>query len=446
VKILAVTLRWPPYVAGGYELLTRDAVEGLRRRGHSVSVLCGEGERHLGQGSPDPSLLPWLAPSMEEPGGGERDLFAHSFEASNVERLRLHFLRPANYRATRRAIAREDPDLLLFFNLGLVSLAPVLAARRARVATLGYLADPWPENHWLRFWRADERARRRKALRLALLERAWRRFRARVGLGRLASCSEFLKRELVADGIPEGDVEVLPLCLPADVEPIGLGPGGPGPGGPGPGDGPLADRAQGAPLEVVCTSSLWEGKGQDVLLRALALCPQEVRVTFAGGGTQEWRARLEALVRELGLAERVRFAGRLERAELLSLLARSHVLAMPSVWGEPFGLATLEGMARGLAVVVSDAGASPEIVRDREDGLVVAAGDPSALAQALGSLASDEGLRLRLARAGRAAVVERFGRERFLDGLEAAIGRVLGAGPGCSSGRSSGRSSEGRAT
>ena len=172
LSILVVTLRYPPYVAGGYELLTRDAVEALRARGHRVTVLAGRGERHA------PDVLGRLEPDLD----ADEDLFERSFRASNAERFRLHFHRAANARATREALRESGAEVLFFFNLGLVSLAPIVAARRAGVPTLGYVSDPWPANHWLLAWRQNE-ASRAKTLRLALLAGAWGAFRRWVRLG-----------------------------------------------------------------------------------------------------------------------------------------------------------------------------------------------------------------------------------------------------------------------
>ena len=79
------------------------------------------------------------------------------------------------------------------------------------------------------------------------------------------------------------------------------------------------------------------------------------------------------------------------------------------------------GMAFGLAVVVSDAGASPELVRDGVDGRVVPAGDPLALGRVLAEWAADDARRVALARAGRDVVRERFSHEAFLDELERSL-------------------------
>jgi len=407
LSILAVTLRYPPYVAGGYELLTRDAVETLRERGHRVRVLCGAGARLAGA----EDVLPWLAPGLD----GEEDLFERSFRASNAERLRLHVLRLANYRATRRALV--GADVLLFFNLGMVSLAPVLAARHARVPTLGFLSDAWPANHWVLSWR--ERAP--DSLRLALLERFWRGFRELVDLGPLLACSAYLARRLAGEGLP--GIEVAHLGVPRDVERAAAGHAAAGH------DGPRA-RASNEPLRVLCTSSLWEGKGQDVLLaaaaRALELGAELELVLAAGSARPEFRARLEALAAPLG--GRVAFRERLPRAELLDELARAHVLVLPSTWGEPFALAVLEGLALGLAVVASDAGGSPEALRDGVDGRITPAGDVEALARALADLARDEPRRLALARAGQARARE-LAQGRFVERLELGLARARGEAP-----------------
>jgi glycosyltransferase involved in cell wall biosynthesis len=237
-----------------------------------------------------------------------------------------------------------------------------------------------------------------------------------VGLGPLLTASEFLRAEVGASGV--GGLSVLPLGLPPDMEAAAR-------------DAVPRPRAHGEPLRIVCTSSLWAGKGQDVLIEAVALARAAgapLAVDLAGGGVPAYRAGLERLARERGVGELTRFHGRLGRAETSALLRRAHVLAMPSVWGEPFGLATLEGMAHGLAVVASDAGASPELVPDGAAGRLFPAGDARALVALLTELAADDALRLRLAAAGRERVAEVYGHARFVDGLERALARARGEG------------------
>ena len=408
-RVLAVTLRYPPYVGGGYELLTGDAVVGLRARGHDVRVLSGAGEKLRGDGD----VLPWLEPSLD----GDDDLFQRSFEASNAERFKLHFLRLANYRATLRAIDATAPELVLFFNLAHLSLAPVLAARHAGVPTLGYVADPWPENHWVRAWRERSHTVGSKPLGLAALTRAWSVFRELVGLGPLLACSDWLRRELVAAGLSGADIEVLYLGLAPEMQRLAKAPAG-----------GLELRRADAPLRVVCTSMLWEGKGQHVLLKAAARARGagcKVEVVLAGRGDASYQRYLEELAALPELEGAVTFAGFLGREGVSELLRGAHVFALPSLWGEPFGLATVEAMAHGLPVVASDAGASPELVRDGREGWIVSPGDPTAWSRALMRLADDESGRRDAARAARERALNEFTHERFLDGLEAAARAAL---------------------
>lgn len=408
LRVLAATLRYPPYVAGGYELLTRDAVEGLRARGHPVDVLAGRGA-HFG-----PDVLPWLEPALPEPGAGD-DLFRRSFEASNLERVRMHVLSFANLAATRRALGRTGAELLFFFNLGLVSLAPILAARLAGVPTLGYVSDPWPTNHWLGAWRASGA----KPLRAGLFEQLWRGFRELVVLGPLLVPSEFLRRRLVDDGIPAADVTVVPLGLSREVEERAR-------------DDAPRPRRRGERLRVASASMLWPGKGVHVLLEAAALAVAQgadLELVVAGTGDEEYRAELARLADAPALAGRVRFAGMLARDALGAELRASHAFAFPSTWGEPFALAPLEAMAHGLALVASDAGGTPEQLDDGRQGLVVPAGDVAALAGALVRLARDDDERMALATAGRARVFERFTHARFCEGIERAALAAAGRGP-----------------
>ncbi|QDU84353.1 Spore coat protein SA [Planctomycetes bacterium Pla163] len=131
-------------------------------------------------------------------------------------------------------------------------------------------------------------------------------------------------------------------------------------------------------------------------------------VTLAGSGPEGYVEHLKSRASSTQLAGAVTFTGLLDRAAVGRLLASSHLFVLPSLWSEPFGLATLEALAHGLPAVVSSAGGSPEIVRDGLDGLVVPSGDAAALAEALVRLERDEVARMRLARAGLERVGERL--------------------------------------
>lgn len=148
------------------------------------------------------------------------------------------------------------------------------------------------------------------------------------------------------------------------------------------------------------------GKGVGELLEAAALLAQhhpQMRLVLAGEGSPadlDWVRRRAC---ELGIAERVELPGWLDGAAREAQLARAWLFCLPS-HAEGLPMAMLEAMAAGCPVLASRVGAVPEALRDGADGLLVAPRDVPALAQALGQLLDDAGLRMRLAQAGRARI------------------------------------------
>jgi glycosyltransferase involved in cell wall biosynthesis len=110
-------------------------------------------------------------------------------------------------------------------------------------------------------------------------------------------------------------------------------------------------------------------------------------------------------------------------AAVREAMRRCLALVAPSVWPEPFGIVVAEALAAGRPVVASAIGGIPEIVRDGREGLLVAAGDPAALAAALERVARDEGERERLA-AGARARSATYAADAIVPRFEAAYARV----------------------
>ncbi len=110
----------------------------------------------------------------------------------------------------------------------------------------------------------------------------------------------------------------------------------------------------------------------------------------------------------LALEPHVEFLSGLSDAELVAELSRSEVAVVPSLY-EGFSLPAVEAMACGVPLVATTGGALPEVVGpDGGAGLLVAPGDPAALATAIGRLLVDPALRARVGEAGRRRVLERF--------------------------------------
>jgi glycosyltransferase involved in cell wall biosynthesis len=153
---------------------------------------------------------------------------------------------------------------------------------------------------------------------------------------------------------------------------------------------PMSDRrrAEYRPGEelVVGTLALFRPrKGVEVLLEALArLRALQVPVRLHAVGPFETRAYEESvmdLVRRLELQEAVHWAG--FRSDVGAEFRRMHVFALPSLFGEGMPMVVLEAMAAGLPVVSTRVEGIPQVVRDGQDGLLAAPGDPQGLADAL---------------------------------------------------------------
>ena len=136
-------------------------------------------------------------------------------------------------------------------------------------------------------------------------------------------------------------------------------------------------------------------KGLDLLVRALPLVAagHDVEVVAAGATVAAeagYVAECLALARELGVADRVHWAGQVDRQGKLALLDSLDAFALPTRHPEAKGLSVIEALAAGVPVVAADHGTFPELLDDERAGLLHAPADPADLARALSELLADE--------------------------------------------------------
>lgn len=171
---------------------------------------------------------------------------------------------------------------------------------------------------------------------------------------------------------------------------------------------------------VLAVGRLVEKKGHAALLRAVAVL-RDRKIDFAlriAGEGPEW-PRLQRLVHELSVADRVSFLGPLTAAEVSAEYARADIFALPCRQlenGDRDGVPNVivEAMARGVPVVTTNLTAISEAVVDGESGMLVPPGDEAALAAALERMLTNAGLRARLGARGRARAAGRFDRAETL--------------------------------
>jgi len=174
---------------------------------------------------------------------------------------------------------------------------------------------------------------------------------------------------------------------------------------------------------VLFLGRLVPNKGCDVLLRAVPQLPASAQVWIAGDGPE--RSKLEELARNLGLGSKVVFLGWAPPERVRELLSRARVLAVPSLWPEPFGLVALEAYASERPVVASSVGGLADLVVDKVTGRSVPPDNPSELAKALTTYLTDLPEALRAGIAGRDFSNRNFSMQTHLDRLDAVYSQAV---------------------
>jgi glycosyltransferase involved in cell wall biosynthesis len=129
---------------------------------------------------------------------------------------------------------------------------------------------------------------------------------------------------------------------------------------------------------------------------------------------------MRRLALDFGVADRVRFLGRVSQANLPRLYAACDVFVLPSVSRlEAFGIVALEAMSTGKPVVVADIPGVREVIEDGSEGLLAEPVNPQDLAEKVQRLIADPQLRAEMGRRGREKVLSAFSIERVTDQVEA---------------------------
>ncbi|GAB2700470.1 glycosyltransferase family 4 protein [Kitasatospora kifunensis] len=166
-------------------------------------------------------------------------------------------------------------------------------------------------------------------------------------------------------------------------------------------------------------------KGLPDLLRVLAELAVRVpgvRLEVVGDGSAA--AAHQRLAHRLGIAELVRFSGRLTGEELVAAYRRARVLALPTHY-DSFPSVLVEAMASGRPVVSTRVGGIPSLVTEGGPGLLADPGDLPGLAAALGAVLSDDALAERLGAAGRRRAVADLSWQRQADRTAEVFARAL---------------------
>jgi glycosyltransferase involved in cell wall biosynthesis len=175
-----------------------------------------------------------------------------------------------------------------------------------------------------------------------------------------------------------------------------------------------------SPPRILFAGNLLESKGVDILIEAVTILRDRQRpcaLRILGQGPHE--AALRALIRQRHLEGVVSIYPFVPRSAMPAEYGAATVTVLPTRGqAEGLGLVLVEALMAGSAVIGTPAGGIPEVVLDRQTGLIVPDGDPNALADALDTVLGDAALRQRLIAGGQAHV-------RQLYGVDACVDRFL---------------------
>jgi len=221
---------------------------------------------------------------------------------------------------------------------------------------------------------------------------------------KIIAVSAATKQCLVANSIPEEKVEVVLNSI--DTRAFAMAAGG---------EAIRSEFGLEGAAVVTIVARLAASKNHALLLEAFRRLHgrrAEARLLIVGSGPLEGALRAQAETMAPGI---VKFAG--ARTDIAAIMAASDVAVLCSD-GETFGKVLVEAMASAKPVIGTAVDGIPEVIVDGQTGILVAAGDCPALAEAMETLLADRELAARMGRAGQARAQERFDVRRSVEQLQ----------------------------
>lgn len=186
--------------------------------------------------------------------------------------------------------------------------------------------------------------------------------------------------------------------------------------------------------KLIFVGRLVEEKGVDDLLRAVALLSDLPALSLVVVGDGPERENLESMAASLGIAERVRFLGWLQSAEVARYMRLMEIFVGPSRtsrWGgvEAQGVVFAEALLAGLNVIATRSGGIPDTVIHEETGLLVDESAPDQIASQIRRLWQEPALAEKLRRNGNAFARAHLTRDRTADAFDELYRSLLGSMP-----------------
>jgi len=217
-------------------------------------------------------------------------------------------------------------------------------------------------------------------------------------LEKLVVASDFMKKQLLLNGVSSNKVLVNPLFVSPDFlnyKEVGI---------------------QNKVKSVLFIGRIFIEKGLSYLIEALSLVKTDWELNVIGTGWDLEKCKKMAL--DLGLEGKINFLGFLSHEKIYPILEKSSLVVVPSIWPEPFCLVVLEAMAMSKPVVAFDVGSISTWLKDNETGFLVKRGDVKEMSEKIELLLEDDNLCKRLGKEGKLVLERDFSVKRHIDELE----------------------------
>ena len=410
MRILILTNFYPPFELGGQGRSCRQVVEGLKARGHELTVLTS----NYTHGEPLPEendihrslqLEMSLAPLWNS--------ISFFTQRKKAERENLDVFRTISQTV--------NPDVVFVWGMwNLHRSLPALVEELYDGRVLYRFAEYWPTlpSQYEYYWQAPGKSpitRIPKQIlgRLALSMIDSDKNGVELKFERCFCVSKATRDELVRKGVPVEHAEIIYTGVDTDRFALKAAP----------------CSAKAGLLKLLYAGRITEEKGIETLIRAVGLLNDDPRaprvgLDIAGSASDDYQARLERLTADLNLVKSVQFLGQVGSDDMPELYAAHDVLVLPSEWPEPFARVVLEGMSSGLVVIGTRIGGTDEIIRNWENGITFEAGNPDDLAMQIQKLLKEPDQCKHLSREAIETVQSGFTLAVMLDRIEALLSSV----------------------
>ena len=413
MRILILTNLYPPFYQGGFELKCKLHADELMKRGHELIILTSRWKIDKAEHAGNIYRVLELDPLSRLVFNQKGKRLPLSPLERRVKQLMWAYVSRNNYLRTKRIIHSAKPDIAYIWGMGGIYFGPILAVHRYKLPVVYRIDDYWLATCVKELFFETN-----------FIKRTYRSFIEGVrsiedlDINHALFVSEWVQQAYSQNGLKVRYSEVLPEGVLSKTvienceleKKVGLKP--------------KANKK----TKLLYVGRLDQEKGAHIAIESLRYLKESgfenVCLDIFGAGPAEYLVKLRTLVDQYSLGEHVNFRGFIDHQELQAKFKNYDVALVPSLWEEPLSGTIAETMSQGLVVIASDRGGNSEIIKNEENGLLVPANDPPALAHALKRLILDPDFYNLLCRNGLRTVREKFINEKIVDKVEAYLVNV----------------------